>query len=613
MRARAVVLALVLTVTPAGLRAQTSDVALGIEALARRDVRAADAAFARASTGPEVLLRSSGFQWRGHLAWKVRGDTAAAVRYLQQALATARDSSMVMLEIARLSGARGRYREAVRTAYEAMQRSGDAERRGLVARTLVELAADGAFAAKIGAVRDSVDSRILSVVQDTLAARVRRFQGRTMDASALMKSAAMLGDSAALRAGWASYDLLGSAHFDHAGSRIKADMHRTGITELVALRGQIEVAALAIRSATQRAGVDADTLEPWARNVVAYSNFIRHLRRDVEQYYRNALSGRARTGDVQRAITLEGKILWGSLHFSNAWNRLAGRAGRRPEFYPGVLVEFLDEYFGARLTIERSDGVEELHYAHVRAGFPEPKTSAWLLVLDGEVANGFDGWLLDGAGGRAGWVKGDTIFERRIAFTETPFRAWLGLNDPQSMPGEAFRIARDSVGDIARARRDSLGFFPGVAARIFRDGALEVATSFRDGGPSDSMRLRVFSLGIFRVLELSSINMHEGRHILDSRTGHSKAAADDEFRAKIDEVTGATFPKLALTAILSPNIGDPSSHGQANRRVMRELNRWIRMHGKDIVGYDAQQPALLQLPLLSSDQLRAAFASMKEK
>jgi hypothetical protein len=68
---------------------------------------------------------------------------------------------------------------------------------------------------------------------------------------------------------------------------------------------------------------------------------------------------------------------------------------------------------------------------------------------------------------------------------------------------------------------------------------------------------------------------------------------------------------LALTAILAPNIGDSSPHGQANRRIMRGLVIWIRRNGSAIAGYDATAAALPQLPLLTNAQLKAAFESMR--
>jgi hypothetical protein len=75
-------------------------------------------------------------------------------------------------------------------------------------------------------------------------------------------------------------------------------------------------------------------------------------------------------------------------------------------------------------------------------------------------------------------------------------------------------------------------------------------------------------------------------------------------------VTFAPRPRLALDAIVSPNIGDASPHGQANARIMQELLAWMTAHASEIEHFDPHAPTLLQLPLLTDDQLRRAFASM---
>ncbi|MEO5567759.1 MAG: hypothetical protein ABIR92_04675 [Gemmatimonadaceae bacterium] len=598
MGANAVVAAIVLAGASLPLRAQTTDVALGIEALARRDIRGAEAAFARGTGASDPSVRSAAHQWRGHIAWKIRGDTIAAVRHLSQALASARDSSMVMLEIARLSGARRRHREAVRTAFEAMSRSLDGERRGLAARTLVSLAVSGAFASGTGSLSDSVDLSVLAVVRDTLRARAGRFPGRTVDAMALMEAGALLGDVRSVHVAWTHYfslvDSATGASIRAAEPKLQGNQEpetQTGRLLVTLMESRLYVpAVLLLRSAR------GDTMRPpaWMSDAVRYVRFTRAMQSAAEQHYRGALAGASRNGDINRALAVHGRELWDGLGWS------APRAGPRPDFYPAALQRELATRFGTVLSIEKSGSIEELHLAHRIAthAVSTGSATATVVVLDGVAANGVDAWLLDGAGGRAASVAHDTIFERRTAFTETPFRAWIARNDPQSMPAELLRILRDSTADESRARTDSLGFLPGVAARMFRDGAQRIADS-------------TFAQTVYAALRQSTVVLHEARHIADNRSGHAVSAVEAEFRAKVEEVSRASHPRLAMTAILTPKIGDASAHGQANRRVMLGLNKWIREHGPAIAGYDAAMPALLQLPRLSDAQLREAFGSMK--
>jgi hypothetical protein len=44
---------------------------------------------------------------------------------------------------------------------------------------------------------------------------------------------------------------------------------------------------------------------------------------------------------------------------------------------------------------------------------------------------------------------------------------------------------------------------------------------------------------------------------------------------------------------------------------MLGLIRWMRANATGIAGFDVSRPVLLQLPLLSDSQLRAAFQSMR--
>jgi hypothetical protein len=65
-----------------------------------------------------------------------------------------------------------------------------------------------------------------------------------------------------------------------------------------------------------------------------------------------------------------------------------------------------------------------------------------------------------------------------------------------------------------------------------------------------------------------------------------------------------------MSSIIHPNIGDATPHGRANARVMYGLIRWMRAHAAEIHGFDASQPVLTQLPLLTDDQFRRAFRAM---
>jgi hypothetical protein len=100
-----------------------------------------------------------------------------------------------------------------------------------------------------------------------------------------------------------------------------------------------------------------------------------------------------------------------------------------------------------------------------------------------------------------------------------------------------------------------------------------------------------------------------GRHAIDG-AWPELSTEDREFRAKLSEVTFAPHPRLALDGILDANMGDPTPHGQADRRAMEGVLAWMTSHAGEIAGLDRAAPLLPQLPLLTDAQLRAAFGSL---
>ena len=62
--------------------------------------------------------------------------------------------------------------------------------------------------------------------------------------------------------------------------------------------------------------------------------------------------------------------------------------------------------------------------------------------------------------------------------------------------------------------------------------------------------------------------------------------------------------------ILSRNIGDGTSHGKANQRIMKGLVEWMTENRASIANLDPDIPLLPQLDLLTNDQLKQAFRSL---
>jgi hypothetical protein len=577
----------------------------GVGSLARHDVAGAIREFRRAAQDSNPGLRSAGEQWLGHLSWMIYADAKSASEHLDRALRGTSDSSAVHVERARLLAFQRHYREATRTAAEAVRRGVDGERRGLAARTLVDVAVEGAFAAIAvkTSIGDSIEVPVVREALDTLRARVSRFPGRTADALAMLNAGVLLGDREAIMEASTSYFVL-----MHDSVRVSTAPPTDDFVSLamgLARHRLYEPATLLLETQRQRMH---ERLAADGEDAAAYGVFVHHLRAATNEYYRRALLGLVREGDLDRTVNARTHSLWPALHWPTT----------TPQYYPAAVPGELAKRFSTVMTIERGAAIPELHLAHAigtyAASTPTDTSHKRrrIVVLDAVASNGLDFWLLDGTGGRAGWMSGDSIFEVRTAFTETPFRAWIAASDPQTAPGELVRIQRDDAADITRARADSVAYLPGVAARLFRAGASVILDSLSREPMPFAQRQAVFVDILFSQLTETTIALHESRHLADAHLPNRRSSgADAEFRAKIDEVALSRRPKLAMTAILHPNIGAATAHGQANRRIMLGLIRWIRAHSSEIVGIDASVPPLVQLPLLTDAQLRAAFQSMR--
>jgi hypothetical protein len=61
---------------------------------------------------------------------------------------------------------------------------------------------------------------------------------------------------------------------------------------------------------------------------------------------------------------------------------------------------------------------------------------------------------------------------------------------------------------------------------------------------------------------------------------------------------------------MTASLGDKTSHGAADARIMEGVVRWMSAHKVEIAHLDSSAPLLPQLPLLTGAQLRAAFRSL---
>jgi hypothetical protein len=197
----------------------------------------------------------------------------------------------------------------------------------------------------------------------------------------------------------------------------------------------------------------------------------------------------------------------------------------------------------------------------------------------------------------------------RPIFVEHAVSLWVS-GDSSRHEHEAESIATDSAMDWRIAAADSIAYLPGVAARLRRDGRDSLIDSLRRAGVPDTALGNAFVRVASKLIRESSILAHEGRHAIDDAIFPPLGTEEREFRAKLSEVAFAVHPKIVLSSIVHPNIGDATPHGRANARVMLGLIRWMRANASSIRGLDTSRSILPQLPLLGDEQIRRAFRGM---
>lgn len=588
-------------------RERVSLVLRGEEALQRQELGNAVNAFREAAQDTNALRRATAERMLGVIEWRYYLDNGRARMHFGAALATRKDTAETLAEMARLAIAEHRYGEAARLAESARRSATDdyAHRQSIL--ELGRAVTEAALAARLDNEHptDVPDDSVAALAVAQLSTLVHAAPGRGEESRLLLLTGLLAGDGRAAMRGVQSYYLV-----DVGGPGMHSEVP-AAVAELETLlpawrTDAPHVERRRLADAFRRARlIDAAALvAPKGDELIAYAAFCRRLAREADEYYRRTLLGHSHPDELTRAYIRASHDLWPRL----SWRSTP------PRFFPAGSDHELTRRFGALVQLGVTGGYYDLHFGHVVGSETLTITqyghraTVKFLVLDGLVTNGLQSWAWDDAGAHGGWQRGDTIVQVRPSFVEHAVGLWISA-DTTRHKREARGVAIDSAQDWRRAAADSIAYLPGVAARLRRDGRNALIDSLRRSGVPDSSLGDAFVRAASRLFRESSIVAHEGRHAIDDRLG-TFSAEEREFRAKLSEVAFAERPKLVMSSIMHPNIGDATPHGRANARVMYGLIRWMRGHAGEIRGLDATRPMLPQLPLLTDGQLRAAFRGM---
>lgn len=554
--------------------------------------------------------RAQAFRYLGLFAWRYRKDHESARQAFQRAVALDVDLARTLAAWSRMETAAGDAAQGVRLARRALAASAAAADEARAARRLGEAAlATG-------------DPESLREAHTALTGLLPDNYSFLDFSRTALRVALQVGDGTAALHAWRSYYAAESAR-DDAG--LLEDARRVLQMELP--RWGNALASLEQRAALAQAFADAAMFEEAAvvavgagaggpltpptdartTEVLLYWEFLRDLDTMTSEYYRSIAVG---TPDWDRFRATLDTLAAG------LWHRLPW-PHERPAYSLSAWAAEMRTRFRTFIRLVRVTGGPAIWYGHMirddSLAVEQYGHSAGLryILVGGVVSDGFNGWGWDYQSRTAGSATDDYILEFRPAFAGAGGDAWWRLTDPAESRRRAEREAEGTAGDWARAADDPYAYLSGLELRLERQGMEALRDSLTALGLTGPALKEHFTAAYQEAIHKTMIVAHEGRHAIDRRMGlEDDPTEDKEFRAKLSQIAFAPFPRLAFRGIIVPGIGNTTSHGQANLRLMRGLVEWMQEHATEIEGIDADRPLLPQLDRLTDDQLRAACRSL---
>ncbi|MEN8790309.1 MAG: hypothetical protein ABF295_12395 [Flavobacteriaceae bacterium] len=344
--------------------------------------------------------------------------------------------------------------------------------------------------------------------------------------------------------------------------------------------------------------------DPFIKEIVFYHEFLQELEAVTQDFYLETIAGGESKNDYKKAVAKAAEVLWEKL----SWT------GDPITFSEEIFRREIRKRFKAVLKFIKANGYYGLHMGHVilddRKMITQYKESAEFryVAIDHMVSNGYSGWFWDGEAQTGGWADDDESFlQVRSAYTAGPIRSWQAVTDSIEIAKTKKNIGELAIADDSIAATDPYAYLPGLSERInFNEKKALLDSLTNMDLDSSALRLKFINT-LERLVVESSIYAHEGRHAIDKKNDYASGSEELEYRAKLSEIYFAENPMLAFNAILSRNIGDGTSHGNANLRVVEGLVEWIESNKATIADFDTARPALPQIDKLSDKQIKSAI------
>lgn len=233
-------------------------------------------------------------------------------------------------------------------------------------------------------------------------------------------------------------------------------------------------------------------------------------------------------------------------------------------------------------------------------------------VLDRLISQDFTTWY--GATNVGGWGTESSVIQIRGAYLRDPFNRLLWVTDSTENKMILSRINSLKSDDYEKCKSDPYAEPSFMALQLRYDASQEIYSNLKSTYKSEEELNLAFVSECIRLNIESAVFGHEGRHAIDQLFFKTEfdtlSHIERELRAKYSEVYFSSNPKLALTgSIFGSNLDTTTYHGAANLIFRKQIYDWMNQHKQEINGFTESVPVLMQMDLLSEEQIRLICSS----
>lgn len=341
--------------------------------------------------------------------------------------------------------------------------------------------------------------------------------------------------------------------------------------------------------------------DPLLSEILHYVSFIKRIATINNRFYPEIARGRTNYDSAyHKAVNIAAMQLWVQLGHQDKYAETSFFEEIKRRFgadgYIGTTVNYYSMLFG-HIVHDEIKAIKQYSY---EANFR-------YVAIDRLISQDYTSWY--GATNVGGWGNDSTIVQIRKAYLNDPYQRLNWVINAEEKQKMIKRIEETERKDSLRCAQDEYLEPLSSALKIKFNESVEIMDSLKKTGLDHTSLYLAFIAENIRLSVESTIFAHEGRHAIDQLYFQEEFAkmSDDEreLRAKLSEVIFSSKPKLALTgSILGSGLNDETNHGKANSRYRKIIVDWMKLHRSEINRLDASKPMLMQLELLTNEQLR---------